>query len=203
MKLLVATRNRHKLEEIRQIFELPGLELLAADEVPGLPEEVVEDADTFEGNALKKARELGQASGLWTLADDSGLEVVALGNAPGVFSARYAGEPCSYPANNAKLLRELEGVTDRRARFRCAIALRAPDGREWAVDGSCEGRIIGECRGANGFGYDPLFVPDGFDKTFAELDGVAKNSISHRGRALRRAAAEWRDLLGGSEGVCS
>jgi XTP/dITP diphosphohydrolase len=195
MKLLVATRNRHKLEEIRQIFALPGLDLLAADEVPGLPEDVDEDADTFEGNAQKKARELGLASGHWTMADDSGLEVAALDNAPGVYSARYAGEPCSYPANNAKLLRELAGVADRRARFRCAIALRAPDGREWTVDGSCGGCISREARGANGFGYDPLFVPDGYDKTFAELDGAVKNSLSHRGHALRRAAAEWRHLL--------
>lgn len=195
MKLLVATRNRHKLDEIRQIFALPGLELLAADELPGLPEDVVEDADTFEGNALKKARELCAASGLWTLADDSGLEVAALNNAPGVYSARYAGEPCSYPANNAKLLRELQGVADRRARFRCAIALRAPDGREWTVDGSCNGQIILEARGSNGFGYDPLFVPDGYGLTFAELDGETKNRISHRGHALRRAAAEWHALL--------
>ena len=195
MKLLVATRNRHKLDEIRQIFALPGLELLAADEVPGLPEDVVEDADTFEGNALKKARELCAASGLWTLADDSGLEVAALNNAPGVYSARYAGEPCSYPANNAKLLRELQGVADRRARFRCAIALRAPDGREWTADGSCNGQIILEARGSNGFGYDPLFVPDGFGLTFAELDGETKNRISHRGHALRRAAEAWHGLL--------
>ncbi len=195
MKLLVATRNRHKLEEIRQIFALPGLDLLAADEVPGLPEDVVEDADTFEGNALKKARELCAASGFWTLADDSGLEVVALQNAPGVYSARYAGEPCSYPANNAKLLRELEKVSDRRARFRCALALCAPDGREWTVDGCCPGRIIRELRGANGFGYDPLFVPDGFDKTFAELDAATKNRISHRGNALKRAAVEWFQLF--------
>ena len=195
MKLLIATRNRHKLEEIRQIFALPSLELVAADDVPGLPEDVVEDADTFEGNALKKARELCAASGLWTLADDSGLEVTALDNAPGVFSARYAGEPCSYPANNAKLLHELAGVPDRRARFRCAIALCTPDGRSWTVDGSCEGHIIQEPRGANGFGYDPLFVPDGYDKTFAELDGAVKNAISHRGRALQRAAEAWRELL--------
>ncbi len=195
MKLLVATRNRHKLEEIRQIFALPGLDLLAADEVPGLPEDVVEDAETFEGNALKKARELCVASGLWTLADDSGLEVVALGNAPGVYSARYAGEPCSYPANNAKLLREMADVADRRARFRCVIALCAPDGREWTVEGRCPGRIIGESRGANGFGYDPLFVPDGYSQTFAELDGATKNSISHRGLALRQAAAEWASTL--------
>ncbi len=195
MKLLVATRNRHKLEEIRQIFALPGLDLLAADEVSGLPEDVVEDADTFEGNALKKARELCAASGFWTLADDSGLEVVALQNAPGVYSARYAGEPCSYPANNAKLLRELENVSDRRARFRCALALCAPDGRDWTVDGCCHGRIMRELRGANGFGYDPLFVPDGFDMTFAELDAATKNRISHRGNALKRAAVEWFELL--------
>ena len=196
MKLLVATRNKHKLEEIRQIFALPGLTLLAADEVPGLPGDVIEDADTFEGNALKKARELCLASGLWTLADDSGLEVVALNNAPGVYSARYAGEPCSYPANNDKLLRALAGTTDRRARFRCVIALCAPDGREWTVDGSCEGRILeGEPRGVNGFGYDPLFVPDGFEQTFAELSGEVKNGISHRGRALRLASAEWHALL--------
>ncbi|MDR2849355.1 MAG: RdgB/HAM1 family non-canonical purine NTP pyrophosphatase [Verrucomicrobiota bacterium] len=195
MKLLIATRNRHKLEEIRQIFSMPSLELVAADELPGLPEDVVEDADTFEGNALKKARELCAASGLWTLADDSGLEVAALGNAPGVYSARYAGEPCSYPANNAKLLRELAGVDDRRARFRCAIALCAPDGRAWTVDGACPGRILTEARGANGFGYDPLFVPDGHDQTFAELDSGTKNRISHRGHALRRAAAAWQDLL--------
>ena len=197
MRVLVATRNRHKLEEIRQIFALPGLDLLAADELPGLPADVEEDADTFEGNALKKARVLCAASGLWTLADDSGLEVAALDNAPGVYSARYAGEPCSYPANNAKLLRELGASEDRRARFRCAIALCAPDGREWTVDGSCPGRILHAARGANGFGYDPLFVPDGFDKTFAELDGATKNRISHRGRALGLAAEAWRCVLAG------
>lgn len=195
MKLLVATRNKHKLEEIRQIFALPGLALLAADEVAGLPEDVVEDADTFEGNALKKARELCAASGLWTLADDSGLEVVALDNAPGVLSARYAGEPCSYPANNAKLLSALEGIADRRARFRCVIALCAPDGRAWTVEGRCEGNIIEAPRGSNGFGYDPLFVPEGHAQTFAELDSETKNALSHRGNALRRAAAEWGSLL--------
>jgi len=195
MKLLVATRNRHKLDEIRQILAFPKVELLAADDVSGLPEEVVEDAETFEGNALKKAREMCAASGLWTLADDSGLEVAALNNAPGVYSARYAGEPCSYPANNAKLLRELAGVTERRARFRCVIALCAPDGREWTVEGSCPGHIIQELRGEKGFGYDPLFVPDGYEQTFAELDGIVKNRISHRGAALKHAATAWQTLL--------
>ena len=195
MKLLVATRNKHKLEEIRQIFSMPGLTLLAADEVDGIPADVVEDADTFEGNALKKALELGKASGLWTLADDSGLEVDALDNAPGVYSARYAGEPCSYPANNTKLLRELNGISNRRARFRCVIALRAPDGREWTVEGRCEGCISEVSHGTNGFGYDPLFVPDGHSQTFAELDSATKNSLSHRGHALRKAAMEWKSML--------
>ncbi len=195
MKLLVATRNKHKLEEIRQIFSLPGLTLLAADEVEGIPDDVIEDADTFEGNALKKASELGIASGLWTLADDSGLEVVALNNAPGVYSARYAGEPCSYPANNAKLLHELEGRTDRQACFRCVIALRAPDGRVWTVEGRCEGCISEVGHGTNGFGYDPLFVPEGYSQTFAELDSATKNSLSHRGHALRKAAQEWKPML--------
>ncbi len=195
MKLLIATRNRHKLSEIRQIFNAPQLTLVAADEVMGLPEEVVEDAATFEGNALKKARELAIASGLWTLADDSGLEVMALDNAPGVLSARYAGEPSNTTANNAKLLTVMRGITDRRARFRCAIALCAPDGRSWTVDGSCHGRIINEVRGHLGFGYDPLFVPDGFHNTFAELDSTVKNTISHRGQALRRAASAWKELF--------
>jgi XTP/dITP diphosphohydrolase len=195
MKLLVATRNKHKLQEIRQIFSIPGLTLLAADEVDGLPADVEEDADTFEGNALKKARELGIASGLWTLADDSGLEVAALNNAPGVYSARYAGEPCSYPANNAKLLCELKGLMNRSAHFRCVIALRAPDGREWTVEGRCEGAISETSHGANGFGYDPLFVPDGYSQTFAELDSATKNSLSHRGNALRKAAVEWKSML--------
>ena len=195
MKLLVATRNRHKLDELRQLFDFPGVALVAADEVPGLPEEVIEDAETFEGNALKKARELCRASGLWTMADDSGLEVAALGNAPGVFSARYAGEGCGYADNNAKLLRELDGARDRRARFRCVIALCAPDGREWTEAGECPGVILERGRGSAGFGYDPLFVPEGFDRTFAELDADAKNSVSHRGDAMRRAAKSWGGML--------
>ncbi|MFA7172964.1 MAG: RdgB/HAM1 family non-canonical purine NTP pyrophosphatase [Kiritimatiellia bacterium] len=195
LKILVATRNQHKLEEIRQIFQIANLQLVAADEIAGLPEDVEEDAETFEGNALKKARELCQASGLWTMADDSGLEVDALGLAPGVCSARYAGEGCDHAANNAKLLRELEGVDNRRARFRCVIALCAPDGREWTVDGVCEGSILRQPCGGGGFGYDPLFAPEGYDQSFAELDASVKNNISHRGIALRKAAPLWAAIF--------
>lgn len=195
MKLLIATHNAHKLDEIRQIFALPGLCIVSPADVANLPADVIEDAETFEGNALKKARELGVASGLWALADDSGLEVNALDNAPGVYSARYAGEPCNYANNNAKLLQALQDVTDRAARFRCVIALRAPDGREWTVSGSCEGTITTEPRGTHGFGYDPLFIPVGYTQTFAELDSATKNALSHRGHALRNAAQAWSHLL--------
>lgn len=195
MNMLIATRNRHKLDEIRDLFNLPALRLIAADEIPGLPQDIEEDADTFEGNALKKGRVLCQASGMWTLADDSGLEVLALEGAPGVRSARYAGESCSTAANNAKLLRALAGVKDRRARFRCVLALCAPDGREWTCEGVCSGVLIDAERGKNGFGYDPLFVPEGYDLTFAELSGTIKNRISHRGQALRVAQKAWQTLL--------
>ena len=196
MDILLATRNAHKVEEIRQIFApLDYLTLIPADACPGLPDEVEENADTFEGNALIKARTLCAASGLWTLSDDSGLEVDALNGAPGIYSARYAGPGCTTADNNRKLLRQLADVTDRRARFRCVIALCAPDGREWTVQGICPGTIARECHAGGGFGYDPLFIPDGYDRTFAELDPAEKNRISHRGRALQNAFAAWRDLF--------
>jgi XTP/dITP diphosphohydrolase len=194
MKLVIATRNKHKLEEIRAIFSVPGLEIVSALDYPDVPD-VVEDGATFEANAIKKAVTLAKATGLWALADDSGLEVDALGGAPGVHSARYAGEPASYPANNRKLLKNLEGAKDRRARFRCVIALAGPDGRVRTVDGRCEGTIGFEERGQRGFGYDPLFIPDGHTQTFAELESDAKHAISHRGRALRKAQEEWGVML--------
>jgi XTP/dITP diphosphohydrolase len=194
MKLVVATRNRHKLTEIRAILDVPGLELLSLLDFPSVPE-VVEDGETFEANARKKAVEVAEATGLWAMADDSGLEVDALGGAPGVYSARYAGEPVSYPANNAKLLKNLRGVANRRARFRCVLALAAPAGEVRTVSGACEGKISDGNRGTNGFGYDPLFVPDGHDLTFAEMPDADKNRISHRARALARARAEWDGVL--------
>lgn len=185
MKILIATGNRHKLAEIRAMLTVPGIEFLGADAFENLPDPV-EDADTFEGNALIKARTLAEATGLWTLADDSGLEVDVLDGKPGVLSARYAGKHGDTPANNAKLLRELNGKTDRRARFRCAVALVAPDGRSWTVDGVCEGHIIHAESGAGGFGYDPLFVPEGYTETFAALGPDVKNSLSHRGKAVAK-----------------
>lgn len=193
MDLLLATRNRHKLDEIRAILGGPGVVWKSALDFPHLPD-VVEDGATFEANAEKKARALAAATGCWALADDSGLEVGALGGAPGVFSARYAGEPTNHAANNAKLLQDLRGVTNRTARFRCVLALASPDGRVRFAEGRCQGRIIEALRGAQGFGYDPLFVPDGFDQTFAEMPADQKNTISHRARALAAARATWIEL---------
>ncbi len=196
-KLLIATRNKHKLAEIRAITAGAGIILLSTDDVPGLPE-VVEDGDTFEKNAVKKAVTLALCSRLWSLADDSGLEVDALYGAPGIHSARYAGDSCDCKANNAKLLEELAGITERCARFRCVIALASPDGTVQAVEGKCEGSIALQEEGSEGFGYDPLFVPDGYDKPFATLSADQKNKISHRGAALRAAARKWPERLGGA-----
>ncbi|MCK4563874.1 MAG: XTP/dITP diphosphatase [Verrucomicrobia bacterium] len=194
MKLVLATRNAHKLEEIRAIFDFKSLDVLSAFDFPEIPD-VVEDGDTLDANAIKKAVEIAAATGCWALADDSGLEVAALGGAPGVYSARYAGEQCSYSDNNEKLLCELAGKPDRSARFRTVIALSDPEGNVQTVEGACPGRIIEELRGTNGFGYDPLFVPGGYTETFAELDSEVKNRISHRARALQKALETWGDLL--------
>lgn len=187
MKLIVATHNQHKIREISQI--LPDFDIVADD-----PEGVEENAPDFVGNALIKVRAIAaKHAGCWCLADDSGLEVAALGGAPGVRSARYAGEPANTPANNALLLKNLTGVTDRRANFTCAIALVDPSGAEHTAVGRCFGRIAETPSGSAGFGYDPLFVPDGHDVSFADLSADEKNAISHRGRALEEA----RKVIGG------
>ena len=186
-RLHVATHNKHKLREIAQI--LPWMEI-----VPDDPGDVEENAPDFIGNAFIKVRAIAAAHpGEWCMADDSGLEVRALGGAPGVRSARYAGEPSNTPANNALLLRNLSGVTDRRANFTCAVALVDPQGREHSAVGKCFGNIAEAMSGTQGFGYDPLFVPDGYDKSFADLSAEEKNAISHRGRAL----AEVRRIMEG------
>lgn len=195
MRLLIATRNPHKLDEIRAILAMPGLALLTLNDVPAMPE-VEEDRDTLQGNAEKKATTAAQASGLWALADDSGLEVDALDGAPGVYSARYAGDHVSYADNNRKLLSELSGHTNRSASFRCVVTLSDPAGSCASVVGCCRGRIVEAPRGGVGFGYDPLFQPDGSTLTFAEMDPEAKNRVSHRFQALTRAREAWHDLFG-------
>lgn len=194
MKLVIATRNLHKLREIRQILAVSDLTLLSMQDFPDVPE-VVEDGETFEANAIKKAVSAAKATGHWAMADDSGLEVEALNGAPGVCSARFAGEPVNYDANNRKLLHLLENENNRRAWFRCVIALSSPSGVAHTVEGRCMGTIARECRGTHGFGYDPLFIPDGYSATFAELPPEVKNAISHRGRALQAAAEAWGPLL--------
>ncbi len=179
--IYVATHNAHKVREIGEI--LSGWRVLPDD--PGGVEETAPD---FEGNALVKVRAIAaRHKGAWCLADDSGLEVAALGGAPGVRSARYAGEPSDTAANNALLLKNLEGTDERTANFACAIALVDPSGGEHTVVGRCFGRIAREPSGAEGFGYDPLFIPDGCKKSFAGLTASEKNAISHRGKALAAA----------------
>jgi XTP/dITP diphosphohydrolase len=200
--LVIATKNRGKLEELRRIFGDLELSIVSADEL-GLPD-VIEDAPTFEGNAIKKATELARASGHMTLGDDSGLLVDALGGAPGVLSARYAGVdgPGQAAANVAKLLAALDAVPDaaRTARFRCVLALADPRGALGERDvllaeGTCEGAILRAPRGGGGFGYDPIFVPRGETRTMAELPSDAKDRVSHRGAACALMRARLLDYL--------
>lgn len=192
MKLLLATRNKHKITEIRRILDFPGLVFLTPDDFDDLPD-VEEDGDTFEANASKKARELARYTGLPALSDDSGLEVDALNGAPGVHSARYVGSDQDDAANIRKLLTAMKGQVCRTARFHCVLALAEPDGNCRTVESACEGRIINEARGTSGFGYDPLFVPEGYEKTFAELGPEIKDRLSHRARALEKARKEWKN----------
>lgn len=200
MKILISTRNRHKLRELSEMFEGTRYELVSLDALSD-PPEVEEDKDTFRGNADKKARELAAFSGMTTVADDSGIEVDALGGRPGVWSARYAGVdgPGADDANNRKLQEELADVEDpdRTARYRCALAVVRPDGEARYSDGTCEGRIGREARGTGGFGYDPYFlVDDGTGRTMAELTADEKHAISHRGAALARLLPLLDELTG-------
>lgn len=185
MRVLLGTKNLGKIAEIQKIFaEIPNLELLTFREWPFT--DIVEDGQTFEENALKKARQISRETGLAVLAEDSGLEVEALEGRPGVHSARFAGEggPASDRANIKKLLNLLASVTNRRARFRCVAVLAFPDGRELVSEGTLEGRVAQEPKGTAGFGYDPVFIPEGYEQTLAELGPKIKNQISHRKRAL-------------------
>lgn len=189
--IVLATRNPGKVEEIRAILAGLPLAIKSVLDYPDLPE-VVEDGVSLEENALKKAREIFLASGLPALSDDTGLEVFSLDLRPGVISARYAGENVTYADNNRKLLAELEGFppSRRKARFRCVAAFVAA-GVETMTTGNIHGTIIEAPRGSGGFGYDPLFVPDGEGRTFAELPAEVKNEISHRAKAFR----EMRKVL--------
>jgi len=183
-KLVLASRNPHKIEEMQQILEPLGIEVLSTQDFPQL-NEVEEDLPTLEGNALKKARYVASKTGFPALSDDTGLEVDALDGAPGVYSARYAGENVSYQDNVDKLLAEMETKSNREAQFRTVVAL-VNGVHEYTFEGICKGEILWEQIGEKGFGYDPVFRPDGYEQTFAELDSAEKNKISHRGRAIQK-----------------
>lgn len=186
MELVFATNNKHKIREISALlsddFRILGLTDL------NITEDIPEEADTLEENAMFKARFVHERTGMNVFADDTGLEVSALGGAPGVYSARYAGEAKSFDDNIDKLLREMESASERSARFRTVIALIL-DGKEYLFEGIVEGEIIRERRGTGGFGYDPVFIASGYDMTFAEIPLEEKNRISHRARAMKQLLA--------------
>lgn len=186
LTVIAATQNKHKLKELRDIMEKFGMEVISQGEAGFGDIDVVEDGETFEENSFKKANEIMKLSGKIAVADDSGLAVDFLDGAPGVYSARYAGEHKSDEDNNNKLLKELDGTENRSAKFVSVVTMVYPDGRVLSARGECPGRIIREPRGDGGFGYDPLFVPDGFDKTFAEITAEEKNRVSHRAKALEK-----------------
>lgn len=198
MDIVLATRNKKKVEEIKRITAGLPVTVLSLDDFPDCSE-VAEDKDTFEGNAVKKAVEISQCTRKIALADDSGLEVDALGGAPGVYSARYAGEEGNAVKNCEKLLFDLRAVPDekRGAQFVCCMALAFPGGVVETFFGYARGRIGREPRGKKGFGYDPVFYPEGYDKTFAEMSGDEKDRLSHRGTALKKVA----DFLHTREGL--
>ena len=184
--IVLATRNRHKLQEVRDMLQGLDIDILSCDAFAGCPD-VVEDGETFAENALKKARAIARHTGHTTIADDSGLEVDALGGLPGLYSARFAGEPTDDLRNNEKLLAELAGMPDekRGAQFKCVIAIVDCRGREKVVEGIYRGVIIRDFKGVQGFGYDPLFMDTVSGLTFAEMAAGHKNSISHRGLAIQ------------------
>jgi XTP/dITP diphosphohydrolase len=193
-RIVLSSRNRKKIEEIAELMIPHGIELIGVGSFTDVPE-VVEDADSFAGNAAKKAAEVAVRLGEWTISDDSGLCVDALGGAPGIYSARYANAPdpgtlAADEANNQKLLQELNSVPaeKRTAHYVCAVALSDPTGViRVATEGRCSGRILREYQGSNGFGYDPMFLVPEFHKTFGELDPAVKRHISHRAKAFERA----------------
>ncbi len=186
--IIAASRNQHKISEIEAITKKFGMKVISRDDAGLDKREIEEDGRTFEENSFKKADAIMKMSGQVTIADDSGLEVEYLGGEPGIFSARYAGENCDDEKNNIKLLTMLEGVpySDRKARFVSVITMVYPDGETLVARGECSGHIIDFPAGEGGFGYDPLFVPEGYQETFAQMSAEEKNRISHRAKALEK-----------------
>lgn len=187
-KVVLATQNKGKIREMREIFSKFGIDVVSRDEL-GLPKDEIEETGmTFEENSFIKAKVISEQCDCMVAADDSGIIVDCIGEAPGVYSARFAGEGCTPADNNYKLLKLLDGIPkeERSARFVCVITLLYPDGERLVARGECKGRISDRLYGNNGFGYDPLFIPEGYDKTFGELPAELKNEISHRAKALKK-----------------
>ena len=197
LEWVVATTNLGKLKEIEVALKKFPIQLFSLNQI-GFGEKIIEDKATFQENAILKATLVAQKTGKLTLADDSGLIVDALGGAPGVYSARFAGEKASDRENNRKLLQLLKDISSerRRAHFHCAMALASPEKLIHTVEGICFGSIGFEEKGGGGFGYDPLFIPENYDKTFAELGDVVKNKISHRAKALQQLSSLLKDFIG-------
>ena len=186
MKIVLASRNKHKISELQALLRehIPDVEILSLDDV-GFYGDIVEDGETFLENAGKKAREIAEISGCAALADDSGICVHALGGAPGIYSARYSGGHGNDLDNNNLVLKNLKDKEDKSAHYTCAVVLAYPDGREISAEGYMYGEITEDSRGDRGFGYDPIFVPEGESRTVAEMTDEEKNAISHRANALR------------------
>lgn len=195
MEIVIASRNRHKISELEALLSryIPGVKLLSLDDI-GFAGDIEENGTTFSENAMIKAR-VAASTGKIGIGDDSGLCVTALDGAPGIFSARYAGEHGDDAANNEKLLRELADKADRSAAFVCTIACVLPDGKEFVVEGRAEGTILHSASGSNGFGYDPLFYYAPLGKTFASLSPEEKNEISHRARAMEALTSKLTEIL--------
>ena len=190
MKICFASNNAHKLQEIRALLGEP-FELVSLQDL-GCADEIPEEQDTLEGNALQKASYIWERYKILCFSDDTGLEVEALNQEPGVYSARYAGPARDNQANMQKVLQGLEGKENRKARFRTSIALILEEGEQHLFNGIVEGHILESPRGEKGFGYDPIFVPEGHERTFAEMDSQEKNEISHRGRAVQQLVSFLR-----------
>ncbi len=195
-KAVLATKNKGKLKELQELLRELDIEILSLDDFPEVGK-IVEDGKSFFENAMKKAKTVSEKTGLLAIADDSGLEVDALQGKPGIYSARFAGEDATDAKNNEKLLLEMKDIPieKRGAQFRCVIVAYRPDGKWIKTEGICRGTITTEPRGEKGFGYDPVFLPEGLNKTMAELSMEEKNKISHRGKALLELKREIKTLL--------